>query len=189
MERLADLFSEQTPPEPIATRAPTSRVLESLVDKRGSKTVPAQFEDDVFNFLLAHKEELGISELVRFTSSSVDGAIQLHDGRRLALEIKYRMNWQKACQAGWQISQFLRTAEARERPVRGGLVVFEEFNEDWVRPAKKRLLEVGWSNWYTGHCEVEGVRVELVRLRDGAYQSFPAALAAARGSIGSGRPR
>jgi hypothetical protein len=80
MEPLADLFERQTPPEPIATRPPSSRVLKSLIEKRGTETPPAAFENDVFNFLLTHKEALGISELTGFTSSSVDGAVQLWRG-------------------------------------------------------------------------------------------------------------
>jgi len=54
-----------------------------------------------FNFLLANKVSLGIKAVLKFTALLLDGAVELVDGRRLAVEIKYRMNWEKACVAGW----------------------------------------------------------------------------------------
>ena len=156
--------------------------------KKGSERMPAAYEIDVFNFLLAHKESLGISELSRFRALLVDGELRLSDGRRLALEIKYRMNWTKACQAGWQFSQFLKTREAKERPVDGGLVFFEEFSGDWASKSRNRLLEVGWSRWYGGHSQVERLRIDLLRLRNGVYESFPAAIQAARATSAAVQP-
>jgi hypothetical protein len=37
----------------------------------------------------------------------VDGQIELDNGNLYIIEIKYRMNWMKACQSGWQISKYL----------------------------------------------------------------------------------
>jgi hypothetical protein len=36
---------------------------------------------------------------MRFKNSLVDGELVLSDGTRLPIEIKWRMNWMKACQA------------------------------------------------------------------------------------------
>jgi hypothetical protein len=188
VEPLADLIGEEITPEPMAVGIPTVRVLGSPIPKKGTEHPPAAYEIGVFNFLLAHKELLGISEVSKFTSLRVDGRVELTDGRRLAVEIKYRMNGQKSCQAGWQFSWFLKQSEAKARPVSGGLVFFEEFSADWARKLPSRLLENGWTRWYSDHCEVEGLRLDLVRLRNGIYESFPAALAAARASSTAVQP-
>jgi hypothetical protein len=50
------------------------------------------FEIAVFNFLLAHKQPLGISAVWRCRNVRVDGLLDLDDGRRMALKIKYAMN-------------------------------------------------------------------------------------------------
>lgn len=70
--------------------------------------------------------------------------------------------------------------EPQEKPLSSGLIVFEEFTGDWARRKSNWLLENGWSFFYMDHREVEGLRVDLVRFRDGTLESFPAALAAAR---------
>lgn len=77
------------------------------------------------------------------------------------------MGWLKACQAGWQIRAFLQRREAKERPpISGGLVFFEEFTgRDWK--AK------GWEYWYAGHSNIDGYRVDLLRLKDGKLETFP----------------
>jgi hypothetical protein len=91
------------------------------------------------------------------------------------------MNWEKACQACAQFGWYRAHVEAKEKPLSGGLVVFETFSGDWARRKPNLLLENGWSFFYTDHREVEGLRVDLVRLRDETLESFPMALAAARG--------
>jgi hypothetical protein len=70
--------------------------------------------------------------------------------------------------------------EAKEKPLTSGLVVFETFTGDWARRKPNWLLENGWSFFYMDHREVEGLRVDLLRLRNGLLESFPTALAAAR---------
>lgn len=188
MEPLTDLIGQDIVPEPMRVATPTVRLLESPIPRRGTEVASAAYELDVFNFLLAHKEPLGISEVSKFTGLRVDGRIELTDGRQLALEIKYRMNSPKACQAGWQFSWFLKQNEAKAKPVSGGLVFFEEFSRDWARNSPKRLLQNGWNRWYSENCEVEGLRVDLVRLRNGIYESFPAALEAARAASAVAQP-
>ena len=89
------------------------------------------------------------------------------------------MNWEKACQSCSQFSWYRNRVEASEKPVSGGLVIFEEFSGDWARRKPKWLLESGWNFFYGDHHEVEGLRVGLLRLRGGTLESFPAAFAAA----------
>jgi hypothetical protein len=137
-----------------------------------------KYECEVFNFLLENKAALGIHTVFKFTNLKVDGAILLTDGRRLAIEIKFRMNWTKACQAESEFRRFLLTSEAKNNPVSGGIVFFEEFQGDgWERRPKSRSLENGWNSWYTAHHKVDGYRLDLFRIRQGRLEHFQAALA------------
>src|SRR5207245_866372 len=72
-----------------------------------------QYEANVFNFLLANKEPLGIKAVMKFTALLVDGAVELVDGKRLTVEVKFRMNWEKACQAEWQFRTFMKRPRGR----------------------------------------------------------------------------
>jgi hypothetical protein len=76
--------------------------------------------------------------------------------------------------------------ERKEKPLSSGLVEFETFTRDWARKKPSWLLENGWSFFYTDHREVEGLRVDLVRLRDGTLESFPSAHAAAEARADAG---
>jgi hypothetical protein len=69
----------------------------------------------------------------------------------------------------------LKRTDVRPFPVEGGIVVFEEFSGDWNRQAARRLLENGWSHWYRGKADVDGCRLDLLRLRDGKLEGFPIA--------------
>jgi hypothetical protein len=149
------------------------------------ETAPHAFEIAVFNFLLAYRKPLGISAVWRCRNVRIDGLVELDDERRIALEIKYRMNWEKACQACAQFGWYRTHVEEKEKPLSGGLVVFETFTGDWARRKPSWLLENGWSFFYTDHRQVEGLRVDLVRLRDGTLESFPTALAAAHAKVGT----
>jgi hypothetical protein len=108
----------------------------------------------------------------------VDGAIELVDGTRLAIEVKMRMNWTKACQAEWQFKQFLnQTNEARVHPVSGTIVFFEEFKGDgWERQARRRLLQNGWNHWYTYYSKVEHkaqeYRMDLFRICEARFEHY-----------------
>jgi hypothetical protein len=59
-----------------------------------------------------------------------DGGLVLCDGRFIAVEMKYPMNWLKACQAGWQFEKFLVSAEGRYRYPRNGIVFFDALGGD-----------------------------------------------------------
>lgn len=182
MESLADLISRDISPEPGRVNTPAAHPIDSPILATGAETEPRAFEITVFNFLLEKKDPLGVSAVWRCRNVRVDGLIDLADGRRVALEIKYRMNWEKACQACAQFGWYRTRVEATEKPLSGGLVVFEAFTGDWARRKATWLLQNGWSFFYMDHREVEGLRVDLVRLRDGIFETFPSALAAARAS-------
>lgn len=136
---------------------------------------PAGYEDEVFNFLLKNKKALGIRRIFRFKNLSVDGEIELSDGKILAIEIKLCMNWLKACQSGWQFSRFLKYDEARTNPVNGAIVFFEKFTADWARKAKSKAIENGWNYWYAGHHKVDRYRIDLVRICKQKLEYFPTA--------------
>lgn len=139
-----------------------------------------KYEWDVFNYLLEKKDALGIQAVFKFENLFIDGAILLADGKtRLAVEVKMRMNWMKACQAGWQLKQFMtRTEEATTNPVNGAIVFFEQFQGDgWDRKVQCRFLENGWNHWYLYHAKVEGRRVDLVRLSQDTFEHYGLALA------------
>ncbi len=136
---------------------------------------PRAYEAEVFNFLLAKKTSLGINSISKFKALLVDGALELEDGRRLAVEIKFRMNWMKACQAEWQFRNFLKRDAAREFGVSGGLVFFADFTGGWDKKAALTRCEDGWNRWYSGHHEVNGLRLDLQRLRGGELDGYPEA--------------
>jgi hypothetical protein len=132
------------------------------------ETAPAVFERVAINFLAEYREALGITRVWRCRNARIDALVELTDGRRLAVEVKLRMNWEKACQACAQIGWY----RTRGNPIDGGLVIFEEFTADWARQKTGWRAEPGWSYFYTDHHRVEGVRVDLLRLRDGKLESF-----------------
>ncbi len=136
---------------------------------------PRAYEAEVFNFLLANKKCLGINSIFKFKALLVDGALELVDGQRLAVEVKFRMNWMKACQAEWQFRNFLKRDAAREVRLSGGLVFFAEFTGDWNKKAALKRCEDGWNRWYSGHHEVNGLRLDLLRLRGGELEGYPEA--------------
>src|SRR5215218_4921999 len=94
-----DLLKESIEPELLHVRAPDLRVLESEIPLTGMELEPAAYEIEVFNFLLAEKEHLGIAQVERAKNFRVDGVLTLADSQKVAVEIKYRMDWEKACQA------------------------------------------------------------------------------------------
>lgn len=174
MTTLSELIGRAITPEAKDRNNPTTVTLSVPIQPNTEKS-HGQYEADVLNFLLANKERLGIKAVMKFTALLVDGAVELIDGRRLTVEVKFRMNWEKACQAEWQFRTFMKRTDVRPFPVDGGIVVFEEFSGDWNRQAACRLLENGWSHWYRGHADVDGCRVDLLRLRAGGLQGFPIA--------------
>jgi len=171
MPTLSELISLAITPEAIDFHSPKFVTLSSPIEP-STEREHGKYEADVFNFLVANRGPLGIKAVMKFTALMVDGAVELIDGRRFTVEIKFQMGWLKACQAEWQFRTFMKRREKRPFPVDGGIVVFEEFSGDWARRPARRLLENGWNRWYHGHAEVDGVRLDLLCLRDGKLQGF-----------------
>ncbi|MBO0697163.1 MAG: hypothetical protein J2P46_02095 [Zavarzinella sp.] len=161
MPTIAELIARRISPEDKETREPRVETLSSPICPRSEKPHD-RYEADVFNFLWLHRERLGIKSVLKYTARLVDGGVVLVDGTKLVVEVKYRMNWEKACQAEFEFRQFQKRFQS-EAPD-GGLVFFEEFSGDWARKAGRRNLENGWSHWYRDHAEVNGRRMDLLRL-------------------------
>ncbi|HYV36760.1 MAG TPA: hypothetical protein VE988_13720, partial [Gemmataceae bacterium] len=134
MTTLSELIGRSIKPETKAPNNPTMKIVAAQIQTKSEKPHD-KYEADVFNYLLDNKDSLGIKSVVKFTALIVDGALELIGGKRLAIEIKYRMNWEKACQAEWQFRKFL-TRHAPSNPVDGGVVFFEDISGDWNRKAK-----------------------------------------------------
>src|SRR4051812_32685725 len=96
---LSEITSRLYVPEKKVPKPPEMKVLIAPMAAKSSKLHDA-YEAEVFNYLLANREPLGIKKVFQFKNLWVDGAVELSNNRRLALEIKFRMNWLKACQAG-----------------------------------------------------------------------------------------
>lgn len=171
--RIADIIDAPKSGPGIKRRLP--RLVELMAPPPEVATKPpADYGRRVFTHLVEDRAALGITRVYRAHNLLVDGGVVLTDGRFMAAEIKYRMNWPRACQAGWQFSEFARSAEAREHGPAAGIVFFEEFTGDWAR--QLRGVERGWLNWYDGHCVLPApasFRVDLVRFREGALEVSP----------------
>lgn len=178
---LAELLGREFAPEAAPQKDPIVDVLLERITA-SSERAYAKYECDVFNFLCSSREVLRIRTVEKFRNLLVDGAIDLVTGERIAIEVKFRMNWEKACQAEWQFRNFLKREEAQARPVTSGIVFFEEFSADWARGAASRTRENGWNFWYGGHCVVEKLRLDLVRFRNGYLEPCPEAASVLAGS-------
>src|SRR5438552_10627191 len=104
IEPLANLIDSDPSPENARVNSPTVRALDAPIAPKGNAATA--FEIAVFNALLRERSTLGIKQVSRCRNVRIDGLLDLEDGRRLAVEIKYRMNWEKACQACAQIIWF-----------------------------------------------------------------------------------
>jgi hypothetical protein len=158
---IAEIIALTPEPEVKTPRAATETPLFSpLVCSKNAKP-HVKYPCDAFNFLLEKKVSLGIQDVIMFTNLRVDGAIALADGRRLAVEIKYRMNWKKALEAEFEFRQHLRMTEAK---VSGGIVLFEQFQgSQWEKQAQSRFLENGWNEWYRSFSNIDGHPFHLIR--------------------------
>lgn len=174
MATIAELIKLPITPEEHDRREEIVTVVTSPLICPEEAKPPRKYECHVLNYLFEHKDVLGIQTVFRFQNLLVDGAVLLVDGTRLAVEIKLRMNWTKACQAGWEFQHFLKgTGEAKAHQVSGAIVFFEEFEGDgWERQAKCRVLQNGWNAWYTGHADVEGYRVDLFRIAGATFEYY-----------------
>jgi len=133
------------------------------------ETEPADFEFKTFKFLGKNHKEMGVKNAFRFQNVFIDGWIELENGDCYALEIKYRMDWMKACQAEWQFHQFFKLANDEKMKndfhvlhkellsftdntkIKGCIVIFNDFSADWLRSVKDAEHISGWSTWYHEH--------------------------------------
>jgi hypothetical protein len=129
MTTFRELFGRDITPKTKDRRNPSAVPLSTPI-RPNTERPHDQYEADVFNFLLDNKGQLGVKTVMKFTALLVDGAVELIDGRRFIVDVKYRMNWEKACQAEWQFRHFMKRADAKPFSVDGGIVVFEEFSGD-----------------------------------------------------------
>jgi hypothetical protein len=175
---LANLICLEIKPEDKKRRKERVKALSSSLVAPAGATPARIYECEVFNFLLDRRDALGLQTVFKFENLRVDGAVLLVDGRRLAVEIKYRMNWKKALEAGYEFRRFLLSSEAQANPVAGAIVFFEQFEgSGWQGQPKCRLLENGWNEWYRSHAKSEGYRLDLFRLRQGSFEHYGMALA------------
>jgi len=172
MTKLSDLVGRPVTPEVKERQEPNVELVTKQVVARSQKPHD-QFEAAVLTYLWANKKSLGVRRVERFTNLLVDGGVELNDGRRLTIEVKYRMNWEKACQAEYQFRNFMKRADRRPYPVVGGIVVFEEFSGDWDRRPAIRQVTNGWNFWYMSHADVEGLRLDLLQLRGDRLEGYP----------------
>lgn len=179
MQTIADLIGQAVTTEYFARRDGSVKALTAQIETSADAKRHSEYEAQVFNFLFQNKRTLGIQDILTFKNLVIDGAIVLTTGKRLAVEVKLRMNWEKACQAEWQVRNYvLKEPEAKTNPVCGGIVFFEEFSGDWGRKSTTRQLENGWNYWYEGHCTVEGMRLDLFQFIPGQPIQTIATLAA-----------
>lgn len=128
------------------------------------------YEREVLTFLFNNRHRLGIEKLYRFKNQSLDGELILQNGASVPFEIKFRMNWLKACQANWQFARFT-TLTGRDH-CDTGIVFFEEFSGDWAVTAKSRSIPNGWIRWYKEHYKLHGLNFHLVKLCNGQIETY-----------------
>lgn len=145
--------------------------LTNVTDLPRSGSAPRRFERRLFQYLLEQKKPLGIAKVFRFKNALLDGGLALEDGRFVLVEVKYRMNWAKACQAQWQFQGFVQSPIGRKYRSRHRIVFFEEFSGDWARAS--RQYQRGWTNWYLDHCGAPQaeLRFDLVRFAEGRLET------------------
>jgi len=173
MLTIATLVDRKRSFAPRPTRSPALREIDTMPQLSALMTGPAIFERRVFQCLVKGRQALGIKAVLAAQNMLIDGGLVLHDGRFVAIEMKFRMNWLKACQAGWQFEKFLASAEGRHRSPRSGIVFFAAFSGDWARSIGD--VERGWVHWYTGHSVLAqgAFRLHLIRFNRGCLYPSP----------------
>jgi hypothetical protein len=178
VKRIDELIGEHDPlpPNPYKPRAPSRELLHAPPPTTEETDEPKLYESEVYDYLLTHKDALGISEVFQLKNSSADGEIELDGGGRVLVEIKYAMNWEKACQSTWQLLEsfkLMKPLKLSPTP-HAGLVFFEHFTADWDKQAVSRPLKAGWYYWYAGHYKLrEDFSAMLVHLQRGVLSTYP----------------
>lgn len=172
MNTIKEFIGRNIEPEVYNHRDANKDEINTLLPTKSLKA-DRKYEHQVFNFLCRNRDSLGIRKVFRFKNLTIDGEIELIDGRLFAIEIKLRMNWLKACQSIWQFSRFLTSSEQCRNPIDGAIVFFEEFSADWLRKAKKKSFQNGWNHWYADYSNIYGNRIDLLRMKKNKIEGFP----------------
>src|SRR5437660_5727243 len=94
---IPEILSLNPRPEDFNHRSPDMvEVVRAFQKQRKSRSLA--YEDEVFNFLYKNRDALRIERLYRSKNLRMDGKLELAGGVTVAIEIKLRMNWLKACQ-------------------------------------------------------------------------------------------
>ena len=175
--RISEFLDRKITPECWKSRKPEKIEIKDIEDISWPvKGNDIKFEQEVFRFLLQNQKELGLQTIYRLKNSGIDGLLILDDDRSVAIEIKYRMNWLKACQANLQFQGFLeRIIFATEYQPKIGVVFFEDFSGDWLRIPSIRKNENGWNFWYAEHHYLPGqnFKIHLLCLCDSKLDGYP----------------
>src|SRR5579859_2510272 len=112
MAIISEFVTRQIAPEHFDRReALVSDIIHPIQPKSGAKR-HTEYEAEVFNYLLENMKELGIKRVLKFKNLLMDGAIILVNEKRMAVEIKLRMNWEKA----WSFATFQKNLKRRSIP-------------------------------------------------------------------------
>jgi hypothetical protein len=130
-----------------------------------------RFEVEAFNYLYKHKASLGIKTLYRFTNLLIDGVMLLDDGRLVALEIKYALNWFKDCNARVEFARFFEEKKYNDAHLKrpeNALIIFDHFSGDWERQ------QSGWRKFYEEETVLRNkfppIPVDIAQLTEGGLK-------------------
>ena len=97
--RVDELLGQSFRPEEYGRNEPkVTEVTGPSGKERAKKDKDLIYEDRVFDTLWQQKDDLDLTRVWRLQSSVIDGALETQAGKMVAIEVKYRMNWMKACQ-------------------------------------------------------------------------------------------
>ena len=117
------------------------------------------------SFIFMRIERYGIEKIYIFKNMVVDGALRLDSGKIILLEIKFRLDWFKVCNARVEFQRFLKEKRVQEyftkhiskKSPEGALIIFDSFSGDWIGK--------GWSNFYEEEIlDFPSVPIRIARL-------------------------
>ncbi len=166
---LTELFKITPKQEKYNSRSPI--IIDDILKKSGT-TQPAKYEASVFQFFDKNMTVFGIKKIFRLENTSIDGYLELESGQTVGVEVKYKMNWDKACVSEFQFKKYQRiiknTSNINIPKFSASLVIFENFSNDWMKKSEKRNLETGWTYWYNDHFDQQialGYNLYLLQLK------------------------
>lgn len=174
MKTISELIGQNITPTGRNRAQERVKVLSDRLSVKSGAKKHAIFETEVFNYFFDNRDALKIESVIRFANLSVDGQIVLSDRTRFVVEVKKGMNWDQAIKAQWEFRGFLlRTDEARNNPVNGAIVIFDEFTRDWKQQRNGQNV-LGWETWYVEYRDaIPNQPMFLLRLRDNELYGYP----------------